>query len=422
MSTQSTSSEDYSCSGESIDPFDSNHPENRLECLEDPNAYGPPAPGGDMVGLGPPVPSVSRRKVKAIDPCQGRCLVTNATPDSGIKYTHCLPTHLSEDSNMIRRLEWYWGLRMGDLNLNTEHNIFPVSAQLSAMHECPREAPSWFLVPEDHIVDMFFSRTTTFNMVQDPCKEGEIPCYSRTWRGNLPELQGKTFKYRLVPMYIRMEGMALTYIRHPPIRRPKVSDVTVDVYPFNNLPWVTSHLDPKFVIMEAGRKLGKIGSYDLKWGNPLAKKWFDGRPVLRPLLLLYEAWSAPMPSEADQDFGFSPPVVSDPLFSPPVDSDTSSPTAHLHSEEVDPMVPCDPDPVKDSDGWDHSAIAQWSIDTSGQGTSLDSFSSEGQTATQDNDDQIMDSDEDSQFDFMIGAGSRTPPRRLILSKDGKHWY
>ncbi|KAF5327342.1 hypothetical protein D9619_004190 [Psilocybe cf. subviscida] len=411
MSTQSTSSVDYSCGAESIDPFDSDHPENKLEDLEDPDDYKWLALGGDVVTLGPPVPSDSRRKVKAIDPCQGRCLVTNATPDSGIKYTHCLPTHLTEDLNMIRRLEWYWGMRMGELDLNTEYNIFPVSAQLSAMHEYPRRAPSWFLVPEDHIVDMFFSRTTIFDMVQEPCKGDDIPCYSRTWRGNLPDLQEKTYKYRLVPMYMRMEGMTLTHIQHPVMRRPKLSDVTVDVHPFDNLPWVTSHLDPKFVIMEAGRKLDKVGSSDLKWGNALFKEWFNGLPVLRPLLLLYEAWSAPMPSEAAQDFGFSPPVVSDPSFSLQIDPDTSS---DLHSGEVIPMVSCNPDPAKDCDKWDHSAIAQWSIDASGLGIPPDSFSSKDPIATQGGGDQVMDLDEDSQLDFMIGAGSRTPPRRLIF--------
>lgn len=109
-------------------------------------------------------------------------------------------------------------------------------------------------------------------------------------------------------MYHRMEGMAVNYIHHPPIHGPTISNVTTDVYPFDNLPWVTSHLDPKFVIMEAGRKLAEMNSYRLKWGNPLFEEWFNKHRVLRPLLLLYEAWSAPIPSDACQDPGFTFPL------------------------------------------------------------------------------------------------------------------
>lgn len=102
MSTQSAYSEDYGDSDKSIDPFDSDHD---LDIFDMERGYEWLGPGGDVCVLGPAVSLETKKRVKAVDPCKGRCLITNATPDSGIKYTHCLPLHLAQDSVAVRLLQ-----------------------------------------------------------------------------------------------------------------------------------------------------------------------------------------------------------------------------------------------------------------------------------------------------------------------------
>lgn len=176
-----------------------------------------------------------------------------------------------------------------------------------------------------------------------------------------------------------MEGMSLYHVRHPPIHRPTLSDFTFDVYPFDNLPWVTSHLDPKFVIMEAGRKLDLMdGGWRLKFHGAY-QEFFNSHPSLRRLLLLYEAWSAPIPPDAFKDPGFiSLTVVNAPV--PTTDLNTVDDRRNLGPSEYNSER-------------DASSTDRWSVEA-----------------------------QDSKSDVSMGAGSRTPPRRLILSKDGKHWY
>ncbi|KAF5327338.1 hypothetical protein D9619_003977 [Psilocybe cf. subviscida] len=377
----SAASETYTSGSESDDSSPFNTSEKRFKYLleEELNrrVWAHPARLGDVDMLDLPVPAEIKAKVKAIDPCKGRCLITNATPESGIKYTYCLPVHLSDDCNMMHSIEWHWGMRMRELDLNTEYNIFPVSAQLSAIHDYPRRGPSWFLVPEDHVVDMFFSRVQKLDIKQRPCEEGETPMFARTWRGNLPELQEKTYRYRLFPMYQRMKGIVLTH-QAGAGRLPKLCDVTVDVHPFNNLPWVTSHLDPKYVIMEAGRKLKMMDTGTLKWGISF-DRWFDHQPILRRLLLLYEAWSNAIPAEAYQDPGFIPLVEALP-------ENTGSPAAN-----DDPRAP---DSARNRRGLSPSSIAQWSADASAQAPINARLGVDASNdITRQDDDETMDSDD-----------------------------
>lgn len=113
-------------------------------------------------------------------------------------------------------------------------------------------------------------------------------------------MQGTSFKYRLVPLPQRMQSMLLTRHTNPNPNTdpdlsasPNPSDFSVHLHPFNNLPWVTSHLDPKFVIMDAGRKLMLI-----PFCLMFKQEWFTSRPALLKVLRIFKAWRAPIPSVA----------------------------------------------------------------------------------------------------------------------------
>lgn len=87
-------------------------------------------------------------------------------------------------------------------------------------------------------------------------------------------------------------------------QRLSSSDVTIYIYPFNTLPTFFSHVHPKFVIFEAGRKLNFL--------TPVAVNDLEiDHPILCKILKLYGAWSAPLPSNAQNDNSFFPPYAPD---------------------------------------------------------------------------------------------------------------
>lgn len=154
-------------------------------------------------------------------------------------------------------------------------------------------------------------------------------------------------------MYCRMRGIALTH-QETTEWLSEPSDVTVHVHPFTNLPWVASHLDPKYVIMEAGRRLKLMDTGDLKWNSTAFDKWFYHQPILRRILLLYEAWTGAIPIEAYQDPGFIP-----------LATNTDSP-------------PANPNPTVPGSSGSHSrcwgsSMAQRSMDASSQAPHNDLF-------------------------------------------------
>ena len=70
-------------------------------------------------------------------------------------------------------------------------------------------------------------------------------------------IQEKTFKYRLIPLDEVMEETAI-YRQNTVDKPTKPTDWTVHCHPFSTLPLLESHLHPKFVIYETGRKLDDI--------------------------------------------------------------------------------------------------------------------------------------------------------------------
>lgn len=83
------------------------------------------------------------------------------------------------------------------------------------------------------------------------------------------------------------------------------SDYRIHRYPFKTLPLLESHLHPKFVIFEGGRKLESL-SLVLK-----GQETFNDFPTLTALTELYNAWKAsPTAEEQEQDSSYNVPVDS----------------------------------------------------------------------------------------------------------------
>ncbi|KAF5326680.1 hypothetical protein D9619_003968 [Psilocybe cf. subviscida] len=362
----------------------------------------------------PYIPPLVKWQAEVLDPNDGRCLITNASPQSGVTYIHCLPLRIRENRKWTGRMEWYWGLRWDELDLRSPHNVFAVSCSLGSIFDFPKMLPAWILLPEDHIVDAFYDSLTKLDKEEKPCEDEDKIFAFFVSRGRLPELKTTTFKYHLFPLPQRMQSMILTHQANPNTdpdlsAPPKPSDFSVHLHPFNTLPWAESHLDPKFVIMEAGRKLMLVPPYEM-----LKEEWFTSRPALQKILMIFEAWRAPIPSVAfsgrcpdyyTPEMGCPPRTVDDitechgrsPYYSYTVDSKREKEAKKYarskgYSNSNSQQVP----PKQERDNWTAGKVVTWSQDVSAQTAISDAQS-------------LRDDDVDAGTD-----GSRTPPRRLVF--------
>ena len=173
-------------------------------------------------------------------------------------------------------------------------------------------------------------------------------------------IQEKTFKYRLIPLDEVMEETAI--YRQETIDKPaKPTDWTVHCHPFSTLPLLESHLHPKFVIYETGRKLDDIlrpekkGRYEeiarvnegrRQFGSKLRETW----PAITHIEHIYAAWTHNLDLVTilkDTDFNPSPPSS---------DGDNDD-----DSDDDDKTNRTGPRDVKA--GWSKETIFAWSTST-----------------------------------------------------------
>ena len=76
---------------------------------------------------------------------------------------------------------------------------------------------------------------------------------------------------------------------------PDPSDFTIHFPPYHDMPLLTSHLHPRFVILEAGRKLSQ------ETGTDAVETLVARYPILRKIIEVYKAWTAERPADAMDD-------------------------------------------------------------------------------------------------------------------------
>lgn len=94
-------------------------------------------------------------------------------------------------------------------------------------------------------------------------------------------------------MLHRMHSVVLTHQPDSQYTAPDPAEVSIHMHPYASLPWVTSHIDPKLVILETGRKLSLIPYIYLSDDD-----WFKSRPVLRKICDIFVSWTSAIPSSA----------------------------------------------------------------------------------------------------------------------------
>jgi hypothetical protein len=80
--------------------------------------------------------------------------------------------------------------------------------------------------------------------------------------------------------------------------------ITIHEYPFDKIPLLKSHLQPKFVIYNAGKKLAGLK-------NALLKKVIKDYPSTASMLSLYEAWMREPADDREEDPSYNLPDVNE---------------------------------------------------------------------------------------------------------------
>lgn len=93
------------------------------------------------------------------------------------------------------------------------------------------------------------------------------------------------------------------FLRHQDGSEGASKTYTVYDYPFHEVPWLKSHIQPKFVIYNAGLKLA-----GMKRGSiAILRTALHNYPSLIKIMDIYTAWIEPLPEEAPHDTSFINP-------------------------------------------------------------------------------------------------------------------
>jgi len=150
------------------------------------------------------------------------------------------------------------------------------------------------LLPEDDIIQQYYNALT---------HAGQAHMADRKSFPDIPDCLD--FRYLFIPLQ-GMESIALHRQNIVPAPDTPLSadDFTTHTYPFATLPLMTSHLHPKFVILEAGRKLETLET------NNVAEL-IGNYPSLGDVVVLYGAWTRAVPSNAMVDRTYNNPDEDD---------------------------------------------------------------------------------------------------------------
>ncbi|KAF8635004.1 hypothetical protein AX17_004050 [Amanita inopinata Kibby_2008] len=234
----------------------------------------------------------TKRLVRGADPNKGRCLVENCDKSYAVQFSHCFPKRFEDDDRLLGNIEWHWDLEYSTLNLDTRYNIFCVGASFHRMYFLPTNSPLWMLLPEDSIIQQYHDAV-------HPSADGY---YWVADRGSFPNIPDRAdFKYRFLPMPGQMANIAIhRQHRVPDDGTPLTpNDFSTYMYPFDGFPLLTSHLHPRFVILEAGRRLNLLDAAVLLL-------FVTRHPILTQVSQIFSAWTCHRPATAMDDKSYNP--------------------------------------------------------------------------------------------------------------------
>ncbi|KAJ7184536.1 hypothetical protein C8R46DRAFT_1185934 [Mycena filopes] len=237
LELSSGSEQDSDDFGGSVDYTVEDEKEGRREPVGSPKKRVPP---------GASVKTEAKKLALAVDPNQGRCLITGQkAPKSARQWAHVARRTLKP--HQLRTLEWMWGLKFFSLYIDTKFNLTP----LMANWHLPLDAGDWALVPHHALITKIKAWVDERGLQE---KRGPENCIDTLFRKS----QGvvKTYNYFILPLNDALENVPLYRLVgkefDPNTREQR------HVFPFNKVGPLTSHARPHFAIYTAGAKLAEV--------------------------------------------------------------------------------------------------------------------------------------------------------------------
>ncbi|ETW86454.1 hypothetical protein HETIRDRAFT_165974 [Heterobasidion irregulare TC 32-1] len=173
---------------------------------------------------------VSKSVVLELDPTGGQCLLTRELDDEApLEFAHIFPRCEMNNDDLITNLERAWGIGHRCFNIDDARNLLLLKVDWHRLFDAKR----WLLLPSPDMVTNLHNHT-----------EGNI-----TLRYN-----GATkFEYKMVPL--GSKRIMDVYRHSRPDGADEESSASSYKYPFRNLPTLESHVQPHWVVLNAGMKL-----------------------------------------------------------------------------------------------------------------------------------------------------------------------
>ncbi|KAF9485089.1 hypothetical protein BDN70DRAFT_707974 [Pholiota conissans] len=164
--------------------------------------------------------SISAKDKEAVDAAAGGtyCLIGH-TPLS-MEHAHVIPRRMYNDQEALANLKRAWNIKSSHLSLNTPGNIIILQRRLHRLFDQGK----WMLIPDRKVIQRYY------DALEHP---------------RFPFIAAKRFSYRFIPHSDLVKF---------PIFQQEGINVQILSYPYGNLT-ITSHLQPRFAIIDAGRKL-----------------------------------------------------------------------------------------------------------------------------------------------------------------------
>ncbi|KAJ3517191.1 hypothetical protein NMY22_g14015 [Coprinellus aureogranulatus] len=214
-----------------------------------------------------PLSAAASRRAEAVDSSKQRWLIENSSEDETVELAHVFERHHSADSKMasMRAIEYMWNMREGTLNLDSRRNIFFAG---KVLHELYQEG-KWALCPDESVIDMFLCNP-----------RGKYPGSPRL-RTEFPKLPDGAYAYTFFPL----TEMSLRLLRQTRGQPPTADDMQAHGPPYTTLPGLTSHIHPKFALLNFSRRLIK-GQRD-----PYIRNLLGTNRIARKVAMLFPSWN-----------------------------------------------------------------------------------------------------------------------------------
>ncbi|PPR02878.1 hypothetical protein CVT24_002300 [Panaeolus cyanescens] len=230
------------------------------------------------------------------DKNKNRCLIENCSSNRAVKPTNAFSRENTRYEKLMAAIEWHTKLQKFTLNLDTRRNIFMVGASLLALYQQKR----WGLVPEESVIDRYFNEAGTEVRPRNEFPEFTVSSShlftNPLTHPSIPkDLESITFTF------IPLQQMEEVYITHQTDLPDGKRKIDVFFFPYSNFPKVSAAFDPKFAILQIGSILK---SMDDEKQTALLTTY----PLLAKIRTLFNAWTGPVPQDAENDETYVLPV------------------------------------------------------------------------------------------------------------------